>query len=193
MNKIISGLIFALTFVNGSWAGDMPEKIVVMGQDLYLKYQEGNAKKGFIAEYIPQTETLDNWKLMFAVRFTPDKNGDLTSIGQDFMDEIAKKKKEGDVLANGRVIRNAEKSFLAVDFLVSSLGTPVKELFFEHNVFVYFKVPKGIVSYQIARRAYKKVDSDDVMMKFVTDIPIFSNQMLTELSSPPTKPPFNVE
>ena len=187
------GLIFAFSFSNVSWADRMPEKIVVMGQDLRLKYQEGDAQKGFIAEYIPQTETWDNWKLLFAVRFFPSKNVDLASIGQEVMANIAKKRKEGDPIANGRAFRNVKESSIAVDFLISSLGTPVEELFYEHNVFIYSNTPKGIVSYQIARRVYDKVDSDDVINKFITDIPSLVPQMMMELCSPPTKPPFNIE
>lgn len=193
MKQIVFGLIIAFSFSNNSWADGMPEKIVVMGQDLRLKFQEGDAKKGFIAEYIPQNETWDNWRLLYAVRFTPNKNIDLISIGQEVMKNIAKKKKEGDPIANGRIFRNIKESSIGVDFLISSLGTPEKELFYEHNVFIYSNTPKGIVSYQIARRVYDKVDSPNATKKFIIDIPSSVNQMITELSSPPAKPNFNIE
>ncbi len=193
MKQIVLGLIFAFSFGNVSWAVGMPEKIVVMGQDLKLKFREGDAQKGFIAEYIPQTETLDNWRLLFAVRFIPNANGDLKSIGEGIMRNIAIKKNEGDQIANGITLWYDKDSALAVDFIISNLGVSSEELLFEHNVFMYSKVPKGIVSYQIARRVYQKDDSPAGIKKFITDIPSLRNQILKELSSPPTKPPFNIE
>ncbi len=185
--------IFILGLTTVSWAHEMPEKVVVMGQELTLKHYEGDEQKGFIAEYIPTTNSWDDWELLFAVRFSPEKNANLLSIAQGIMDNLAKKKKEGDIVANGRVFKNAEDSSIAVDFVISSFQTPVEQPFFEHNVFVYSKAPKGIVSYQIARRVYSKNAPKDTIIKFFTDIPDLVGNMVTELSSPPAKPPFDIE
>lgn len=164
-----------------------------MGQELTLKDQHGNEQQGFIAEYIPQSQTWDNWKLLFAIRFVPTKDIDPHSVAKGVMENIANKKNEGDPFANGQILINDKKNLIAVDFLVSSLGTSSKEFFLEHNVFVYFKVPKGIVSYQIARRIYNKEASKDAIKSFILEIPTVAVQMVTELSTPPVKPPFKID
>ena len=191
MKKFVFAFVFALCLCSVSWAAPLPEKIVLMNQELTLKDQQGNAQQGFIAEYIPQGETWDNWRLLFAVRFIPGTDIDLTVTTQEVLDNVLKKKTEGDVVANGRILSNPQNGLVAVDFLISNLGTPSKELFLEHNVFVYSKVPKGIVSYQLARRVYEKVDSQDAIEKFIIDIPTLVGPMITELSKPPVKLPFN--
>lgn len=193
MKKIALAFFFAFSLINIGWASAMPEKIVVMGQELHLKHQEGNAREGFIAEYIRSADTWDDWELLFAVRFIPNKNLDLTSLTKEVMAHLAKKKKEGDLFANGRVFNKIKDSSIAVDFLLSNLDKPREELFFEHNVFVYSKVPQGVVSYQIARRVYEKAGSWNAVEKFITDIPLLIGQMIAEASSPPAQPPFNIE
>lgn len=193
MKKIILKLIVLVSCSSVSWADTMPEKIVVMGQELTLKEQKGDVKRGFIAEYIPQAATWDNWRLLFAIRFMPGTNIDPASLAQAFIEDVAKKKREGDPVANGQVLSNPKKGLFAVDFIISSLGTSSKEVFFEHNVFVFFKVPKGIISYQIARRSYAKVDSKQAIAKFILEIPTLVDPMITELSTQPVKPPFKVD
>lgn len=193
MKKIILGFLATICFISTSWADPLPEKIVMMGQELTLKDQKGNEQQGFIAEYIPQGETWDNWRLLFAIRFYPGKDIDVPSVVQGVMENIAQKRKEGDPVANGRILTNPQNTPFAVDFLISSLGTNLKEVFFEHNVFVYFKVPKGIVSYQLARRVYKNVDSEKAIENFILEIPKVGTQMVTEMATQPVKPPFKLD
>lgn len=195
MKRLLMTLIFTLGCSNMACAGSMPQEIVVMGKDLKLGYVEGDKQNGFIAKYIPKKETLDNWTLLYAVGFTQLENVDIdiNYLADRIMGAIVKRKQEGDKLANGRVLNCDKKSSLLVDFLLSSVENPKKELMFEHNVFRYQTISKGIVSYQIARRFYVNDLSQDDMVKFVTDIPGFVPQMVKEVSNPKADLPFSVK
>jgi len=100
---------------------------------------------------------------MFAIRFQEGENLDPNATAQKTHLNIQNRKKSGDLLANSMVLTSADKKSVVVDFLVSD-----KDML-EHNIWRYFKLNGGLVSYQIARRSYKKEESQVFIKKIQTD------------------------
>jgi hypothetical protein len=80
---------------------------------------------------------------MFAIRFQEGENLDPNATAQKTHLNIQNRKKSGDLLANSMVLTSADKKSVVVDFLVSD-----KDML-EHNIWRYFKLNGGLVSYQI--------------------------------------------
>lgn len=155
-------------------AQSLPRSVTVLGKTLTLKDSQGGAPGGkFIAEYIPGDESFDNWTLMFASRFEPGAGLDPMASAAAAANRISARKQSGDLLANSAVFKSADGKSVVIDFLSSEGGI------IEHNVFRYFRTPKGLVSFQIARRIYKAEQSD--IQAFIKSIKTKRNQIVSEL------------
>jgi hypothetical protein len=157
-------------------AQSLPGSLTVLGKTLVLKDRHGgNAGGDFIAEYIPGDETFDNWTLMFASRFVPGAGLDPLASAVAAANRISARKQSGDLIANSAVFKSQDGKSVVIDFLTSE-GSII-----EHNVFRYFRTPKGLVSFQIARRFYTdKADQSDVQA-FIMGIKTKRNQIVSEL------------
>lgn len=126
---------------------EMPQKVTVLGQVLDLKHTDGGGiGQPFVAEYVPSSETLYTWTLMYAVRFLP------TSIEPKAYAEmlLQKLKARGpaDGVVNSTLFEADDKSSVSLDFLIKH-GKD-----FEHNVWRYFSCGGNLLALQIARRIY---------------------------------------
>jgi hypothetical protein len=155
-------------------AQSVPKSVTVLGKTLTLKDSQGGGTGGkFIAEYIPGDESFDNWTLMFASRFEPGAGLDPMATAAAAANRISARKQSGDLLANSAIFKSADGKSVVIDFLSSEGGL------IEHNVFRYFRTPKGLVSFQIARRIYKAEQSD--VQAFIRSIKTKRNQIVSEL------------
>ena len=71
-------------------------------------------------------------------------------------------------------LKSADGKSVVVDFL-SSEGDII-----EHNVFRYFRTPKGLVSFQIARRIYSNKAEQSDIQAFIRGIKTKRNQIVSE-------------
>jgi hypothetical protein len=181
---LIMGMIIPLC----AQESGLPKQIIVLGETLTLKEEADHGAKGFLAEYIPATETWDNWTKMLAVRFIPGSELDPRASAKQTADNITALK-ETDPMANVNVYWNEEKKEAIVDFLISSQVPK----FLEHNMFRFLKVPKGIVSYQIARRAYLTNQKKDEDKLFIQDVVILRDQIMGEINSPKLTIPYSAK
>jgi hypothetical protein len=155
-------------------AQSLPASVTVLGKTLMLKdSQGGGTGSKFIAEYIPGGESFDNWTLMFASRFEPGAGLDPMASAAAAANRISLRKQSGDLLANSAVFKSPDGKSVVIDFLSSEGGI------IEHNVFRYFRTPKGLASFQIARRIYKAEQSD--IQAFIRSIKTKRNEIVSEL------------
>jgi hypothetical protein len=156
-------------------AQSLPTSVTVLGKTLVLKDSQGGGPGDkFLAEYIPSDETFDNWTLMFASRFVPGAGLDPMASAVATANRISARKQSGDLLANSAVFKSADGKSVVVDFL-SSEGDII-----EHNVFRYFRTPKGLVSFQIARRIYSNKAEQSDIQAFIRGIKTKRNQIVSE-------------
>lgn len=191
LKQLILGVMLVFGLVNISWADlGLPEKVVVMGQELHLKEQKGDVQQGFIAEYISLESTWDDWKTLFSIRFTPGKDLSAETSARATLNNVLKRRQAGDVVANGIVFKNKNGAFMA-DFLLSG----DRKEFFEHNVWSFSKESKGIIAYQIARRVYHRKDSKELITSFIKKIPVVRGHILNELDTltAAVKLPFSIK
>lgn len=154
----------------------MPKTVKVLGETLTIKNNALTEKDEFIAEYIPAGQTWDDWTTMYAVRLIPDTSLDAEASATATAERI-KARKATDPVANAAVLKQDDGKSCAVDFLISA--GPI----IEHNVFLYFKQPKGLVSLQVARRLYAKKGENEQLKPFIMGIPQLRPQILKELTS----------
>ena len=157
----------------------LPKSLTVLSHPLTLKDTKGGAAgQPFIAEYIPGNETFDNWTMMFASRFVPGQDLDPKVSATTTARKIIARRETGDTVANAAVFEAKDGKSVVVDFLISQGNV------FEHNIFRYFKTPKGLVSLQIARRVYdtsSNSSSDDKVKDFIKSIPTEREKILAEI------------
>jgi hypothetical protein len=136
---------------------NLAKTVKVLGQTLTLKDTKGtSATAAFIAEYIPDSETFDNWTFMFASRLIPDPNLSAIASAAATARKIQAKKEAGDIFANAMVMENEKDKSAVVDFMISA-GPDAKAGkvdVIEHNLFRYVQTPEGLLSFQLARRVY---------------------------------------
>ena len=87
---------------------------------------------------------------------------------------ISARKQSGDPLANSAVFRSQDGKSVVINFLTSEGGV------IEHNVFRYFRTPKGLVSFQIARRIYADKAEQGDIQAFIRGIKTKRNQIVNE-------------
>lgn len=173
--KIIQLVAFTILLTSPAFAQDntLPKSLTIIGRSLTIKENKGDSI-GFIAEYIAQNETFDNWTTMFALRFVPGKELNPHASAIVTANKIKERKAKGDVIANSMVLESNDKKSVAVDFLISDGNI------YEHNIWRYIKTENGLVSYQIARRIYSS-NSDDIK-KFITSVPQAREKILNEIT-----------
>ena len=156
-----------------------PATVTIMGQQLVLKNQQGDTRQGpLLLEYIPPDETFEDWDLMFAVRFVRGEHMDPEASAQATAANVLERRKT-DPIAHATVLKNdGDHHSALVDFLVSS-GTSADML--EHNLWRFFKANGGMVTYQIARRAYASRRTPAEMEQFIKGIRALRPQLLNEL------------
>lgn len=174
--KLILQITFSLIFVLPSFAQDqnLPKTITVLGKTLSIKENKSDSI-GFIAEYIAENETFNNWTTMFAIRFVPGKELDPMSSAVETSNKVKERKAKGDHIANSIVLQSNDKKSIAVDFFISDHNI------YEHNIWRYLKTDKGLVSYQIARRLYS-INSDEIK-KFISTVPDAREKILEEITN----------
>jgi len=135
--------------------GEMPGKWTVSGQELTLKEQKSTADGGFIAEYIPEQNSWDDWETLFAVRFLPGINLDARAITQQKELYIFSLKGSQPLSRVARWDDPDGRSTL-IDFTECSqnFDADARMGFMEWNLWRYVKFENGIVAYQMARRVY---------------------------------------
>lgn len=158
----------------------MPATMKIMDHTLTLKENKLTPSGSYLAEYIPTDETFDNWTWLYGCRLVPDTSLEPQSSAIATARNVMERKANGDQVANAAVFKDNDDKRVAVDFLVSS-DTP-KTL--EHNIFVYYKTPKGLVSLQLARRLYPVPGSNDKVKTFIMSIPELRGKILKELARP---------
>ena len=165
---------------NSVIAGDfgLPENISILGENLILKEQQNHGQQGFIAEYIQADKTWDNWEFMFAIRFIPGSDMDPIASAQATADNI-NALKAVDPIANSAIYINDDKTEAIVDFLVSGNEFTI----FEHNVWRYFRIRDGMISYQIARRIYVSESNQEESKDFIRNVANFRKQIINEISN----------
>lgn len=158
----------------------MPATMKIMDHTLTLKENKLTPSGAYLAEYIPETETFDNWTWLYGCRLIPDTSLEPKASAIATARNVMERKAAGDKVANAMVFKDNDDKRVAVDFLVSSdnLNT------LEHNIFVYYKAPKGLVSLQLARRLYSGANSDERVKNFIVAIPELRGKILKELSRP---------
>ena len=169
-------LLFSLSPVIFAAEGQLPKKTTILGEELVLKYQQSESGKT-LAEYIPTGQTLDNWKLMYAIRTYNGSNLDAKASVMATAQNIKKRKESGDKSANYAIFKGDDGSY-SIDFLISDQKTV-----FEHNIFKYIKTDDGLVSLQVARRLYLKNKTEKQIKQFFQEIPDIRNRVLKELAS----------
>jgi len=155
---------------------ELPKSVVILGQELALKYQQNESGQS-LAEYISDGQTLENWKLMYAIRSYKGNNLDAKASVLATAQNIKKRKENGDTVANYAIFKSDDGSY-AIDFLDSD-----NKAVFEHNIFKYIKTDDGLVSLQVARRLYLKNKTEKQIKQFFQDIPVIRNRVLKELAS----------
>lgn len=154
----------------------IPKELTVMGNKLALKENQGDSK-AFIAEYIPASETFDNWTFMFATRFMKGEDLSAEQTAQAAVSNVKAARAAGDIMANALLLKAPDGKSYAVDFTVSAGNVAIVE----HNVWRYYKVAKGIVSFQIARRIYTASAGQAGSESFIKGIPDERIKMLSEI------------
>jgi hypothetical protein len=150
-----------------SLAGDKvqpPPSVTVLGKSLVLKSNLTSPTEDLVAEYVPASETLENWTLMLGIRIfkgtklTPDQALAVKT------GEVEARRAQGDYLANSAAFAKGELK--VIDFLMSQ--PPIVE----HNIMSFSRRPDGrLISYQIARRYYQpSSEVDDGLRAFVSGI-----------------------
>lgn len=168
---------------------DLPETVTVLGQPLHLKEYQRSDHGELLAEYIPQDQNWENWRLMFAIRIEKGKGLDPLTTARGTAKNI-EARKAFDIMANHATYQYKDGSVL-VDFLISDQPEKnrgdVLELntsFYEHNLWRYFKVRDGLASYQIARRIYLKDVQKGEDKRFIKSIATMRQRLFDEIANP---------
>lgn len=156
-----------------------PDSIFLNGVTLVKKHEQQNAE-GFIAEYLPESQSLDSWTTLFAVRFfwgaSYSPYDSVIAASRNVIEE----KRKGDEIANYKRIEDPKAGLFGIDFFISGNynGKPTA---YEHNVFRYVKIPNGMISYQLARRIYLEKSNNEAIDTFISEIDKVGPQMWNEL------------
>ncbi|HEX5036078.1 MAG TPA: hypothetical protein VFX30_02865 [bacterium] len=152
--------------VNAETAG---KSIVVLGAPLVLKNEKSTAGQ-YLAEYIPENETFDNFTKMFAVWGRLDGSDAQAQMKAKI--QFVASRKGTDPLANYGAFQSDDKKTFGLDFLISEGGV------MEHNVWSFQNVKGGVLAYQYVRRRYegKSAQSGE---NFIKEIPSIRDQALT--------------
>jgi hypothetical protein len=160
---------------NLNW-DSLPKKIVFNGLPLIQKSNTASAKT-MLAEYIPDGESLDAWATLFAIRFTRSEPVDVVQQAKAAQASVAKRKADGDTVANSAALLSSDKKSAVVDFVVSQNDL------IERNVQRFFNVSGGFVSFQYATRVYRASSDKNAVQQFFQSIKSDRNQVIDGLMS----------
>jgi hypothetical protein len=158
-----------------------PSKSVsVLGTALILKDEKRTADQ-YLAEYIPEAESFDNFTKMFAVWGRLDGSDAQAQVKAKI--QFVTARKASDPMANYNAFQSEDKKAYGLDFLISEGAV------MEHNVWSFQNVKGGVLAYQYARRHYDGKSSQSAA-DFIREIPSVRNQVLgafksTSLPRPP--------
>lgn len=187
-NKLIVLTICSL-FISMSATAVVPAKqatvvtaktLVVLGSSLTLKEEKQN-KTQYLAEYIPASETFDNYTKMFAMWGQLDGSKPIEQVKAKV--QFVNSRKGKDPMANFKLYENDNKKAYGLDFLISEAGI------IEHNVWYFTEVKGGVLAYQYARRYYQGKSTTNEA-DFLREIPKATSDALsffknTALPKPP--------
>jgi hypothetical protein len=165
-----------------SLQAELPREITFNSMKLVRKTNQKTPDM-LLAEYIPAGETLENWTVLLAIRWQKVPPIDLGAKAISVGDLIQARKAAGDPVANAVVMKTADGSASAVDFMLS------EGEILEHDIQRYSNGRTGFVSYQFAQRIYHFKSDLEKLKKFVLDIQsnqpqYFSAIMAKDLPSP---------
>ncbi len=173
---ILSGIFMNQSIGTAEETYGLPAQITVRGETLTLKEATDRQQQGFIAEYIHDHKTWDNWTLLFAVRLVPRKDLDPVLSAKATANGIIAQK-EVDPVANAAVFEKDGSA--VVDFLVSGQDFGL----LEHNMWRYSQTDDGLLIYQIARRLYVNEKTQDRTEGFIKEIAVIRNDIIKELEA----------
>jgi hypothetical protein len=127
-----------------------------------------------VAEYVPASETLENWTVMLGIRIFKAKLTPEKAIAMK-TGEVEARRAQGDYMANSMAF--AKGDFKVIDFMMSQ--APIVE----HNVMSFSRRPDGrLISYQIARRYYQRSSEvDDGLRTFVGEVKTNRDRYVNEV------------
>ena len=152
---------------------EFPGVVSILDTQLALIHQN-NLNSGLIVEYIDPDETLDDWALLFAVRFFEGDGLDPRTSVQAKAAEIEARKKS-DSMAKAMMLQGTDIRSYIIDYLVS-----VNSIL-EHNLYRYFNTERGLVSYQIARRIDTNLVGPAKVREFIDSIPENRDKLLLDI------------
>ena len=163
----------------------IPGKVTVSGQELTLAGRKTLQNGGFIVEYIPTVNNLENWTLLFAVQFLPGATLNARNIA------LAKQALILPALPSHPFYRVSEWNendgiSALIDFTESSkdFNLDAHTGFLEWSLRRYATFKNGLVAYQITRRIYTTKSSSDNIEAFSKGIEDGRNTFLVELHDP---------
>lgn len=151
-------------------AGDAPQEVTFDGQKMNLAWQ-GGEEGAPIYEYLPEGETLEQWKHLASIR-----EWDAIDDAKELAANTEKTVKESYPGAPTQLIENPETGDTILDFIVG----PEDGSFAEYNVFKYSQRDGGgVVAEQYALRAYGKQDIE----AFLKKLPEVRSRVLDEMAA----------
>jgi hypothetical protein len=148
MKRFISLVLLIQSFSVIAWAQAPAanKPVVVLGVPLVLKNEQRTADQ-YLAEYIPEGETFDNFTKMFAVWGRLD--GSTAEFQAKAKTQFVNARKGTDPVANFNLFQSTDKKTYGVDFLISQGDV------MEHNVWTFQNVKGGVLAHQYAERHYE--------------------------------------
>lgn len=165
---LIMALCLAAGGIRAEPGAGTGKSIAILGSSLVLKNEKRTADQ-YLAEYIPDSETFDNFTKMFAVWGRLD--GSTAESQAKAKVQFVNSRKATDPVANYNLFQSVDKKTFGLDFLISDGGI------MEHNVWSFQNVKGGVLAYQYAERHYegKSAQSD---ADFIKGIPAVRDQAL---------------
>src|SRR5262249_18327277 len=145
------------------FAVETNKSITVLGVSLVMKDEKRTADQ-YLAEYIPEGETFDNFTKMFAVWGRLDGSDASSQVKAKI--QFVNSRKGTDPVANFNAFQSDDKKTYGLDFLISEGGV------MEHNVWTFQNVKGGVLAYQYAERHYegKSTQTDEEFIKGIREI-----------------------
>jgi hypothetical protein len=165
---IISTCLLSALLLVSFLARAETKSVTVLGSPLVLKNEKA-ASGQYLAEYIPEGETFDNFTKMFAVWGRLDGSDAQSQVKAKI--QFVNSRKATDPVANYSAFQSDDKKTFGLDFLISEGGV------MEHNVWSFENVKGGVLAYQYAERHYEG-KSTQSSADFIKGIPTIRDQAL---------------
>ncbi len=153
-------------------AGQTPETIAFMGQELELRFQSrGESAAGEplqVWQYLPADASPQRWRTMVAVKVHQDPSVSVKQVVREKVALIEARRANGDPVARHQTFRRGDGEAVIVDMLAA--GQTGEELFLEHSVVRVAKPGDHVVDRHMARRLYLEKGDPDRQKAFVRTI-----------------------